>query len=303
MLGSVHDAEDALQEALLRAWRGLARFEGRSSLRSWLYTIATNTSLTAIKRRPKRVLPPDHGPPAGPGEDPGEPIVEPIWIEPYPDEELGVEDGYAAPDASYERRESIELAFVAALQHLPARQRAVLIMREVLGFSAKETASALDTTVASVNSALQRARRGAEERLPERSQQATIRSLGDEGARAFVERFVDAFEGGDVDAILGLLAEDATFAMPPYPDWYRGREEIGDSWLMPEGPPLSLRYVPTRANGQVALGTYHLDPAAGAYLPVALDVLTLDGPRIAEILAFRATEVFPRFGLPDVLPV
>jgi RNA polymerase sigma-70 factor (ECF subfamily) len=299
MLGSVHDAEDALQDALLGAWRGLPRFEARSSLRSWLYRIATNACLDIIGRRPKRVLPVDYGPPAGPGDPPRESVTEPIWIEPYPDEELGVEDGFAAPEASYDRRESIELAFIAALQHLPARQRAALILREVLGFSAREVAESLDTTVASVNSALQRARKAIEERLPNESQQVALRSLGDEGTRDFVERFVKAFEDGDMEEILALLAEDATFAMPPYPDWYRGREEIGDSWLMPEGPPLSLRYVPTRANGQLALGTYHLDPEAGLCLPTALDVLTLDGPRITEILAFRATEVFPLFGLPD----
>ena len=299
MLGSVHDAEDALQDALLSAWRGLPRFEARSSLRSWLYRIATNACLDVIGRRPKRVLPVDYGPPAAPGDPTRKAVTEPIWIEPYPDEELGTEDGYAAPEARYEQRESIELAFIAALQHLPARQRAALILKEVLGFSAKEVAASLDTTVASVNSALQRARQAVKERLPERSQQVTLRALGDDGVREFVERFVDAFEGGDVDAILGLLTEEASFAMPPYPDWYRGREEIGDSWLMPEGPPLSLRYVPTSANGQVALGTYSLDPDAGAYLPVALDVLTLDGPRISEILAFRATDVFARFGLPD----
>jgi RNA polymerase sigma-70 factor, ECF subfamily len=299
MLGSVHDAEDALQDALLGAWRGLPRFEGRSSVRSWLYRIATNACLDIIGRRPKRVLPVDYGPPSGPDDAPREPVTQPIWIEPYPDEELGVEDGYAAPEARYERRESIELAFIAALQHLPARQRAALILREVLGFSAREVAEMLDTTVPAVNSALQRARKAIDERLPDRSQQETLRALGDEGIRDFVERFVEAFEGGDVEAILALLAEDATFAMPPYPDWYRGREEIGDSWLMPEGPPLSLRYVPARANGQLALGTYHWDPDAEKYLPVALDVIALEGARITEILCFREIEVFTRFGLPD----
>src|SRR5262245_52430439 len=157
MLGSVHDAEDALQDALLRAWRGLDRFEGRSSLRSWLYRIATNTSLDLIARRPKRVLPTDYGPPAGAEDEP--PTVEGIWIEPYPDERVGVEDGYAAPEARYERREAVELAFIAAVQHLPATQRAVLILRDVLGFSARETAATLDTTVEGVNSALARARR------------------------------------------------------------------------------------------------------------------------------------------------
>src|SRR5215216_5708415 len=197
MLGSVHDAEDALQDALLRAWRGLQTFEGRSSLRSWLYRIATNACLDAIGRRPKRVLPVDYGPAADPHTPPGEPIVESVWLEPYPDEILGVEDGYAAPEARYEQRESVELAFIAALQHLPSTQRAVLILREVLGFSAKEVAESLETTVASVNSALQRARKTVDERLPDESQQATLRSLGDERLREVVEGYMDAMRRGD----------------------------------------------------------------------------------------------------------
>src|SRR6058998_1301462 len=143
MLGSAHDAEDAVQEALLRAWRGLGRFEGRSSLRSWLYTIATNVCLKAIERRPKRVLPIDYAPAADPHDGPAEPLTESVWVEPYPDAKLGLEDGFAGPEARYEQRESVELAFIAALQHLPARQRAVLILREVLGFSAREVAEAL----------------------------------------------------------------------------------------------------------------------------------------------------------------
>src|SRR4051794_26633502 len=199
MLGSVHDAEDALQDASLRAWRGLARFEGRSSLRSWLYTIATNACLTAIERRPKRVLPIDYGPAADPhGDGLGLPPIESVWVEPYPDEAMGLEDGYAAPEARYELRESVELAFVAALQHLPANQRAALILREVLGFSAKETADALDTSLASVNSALQRARATVDERLPEKSQQSTLRSLGDERLSEIVEGYMDAMRRGDV---------------------------------------------------------------------------------------------------------
>src|SRR5437660_2066562 len=167
MLGSAHDAEDALQDAMLRAWRGLARFEGRSSLRSWLYTIATNTCLDQIARRPKRVLPIDYGPATDPHVAPGEPVIESVWVEPYPDETLGLDDGFASPEAHYEQREGVELAFIAALQHLPANQRAVLILREVLGFSAKEAADMLDTSVASVNSALQRARKAVDERTPE----------------------------------------------------------------------------------------------------------------------------------------
>jgi RNA polymerase sigma-70 factor (ECF subfamily) len=303
MLGSVHDAEDALQNALLRAWRGLPGLEGRGSLRTWLYRIATNASLDAIARRPKRVLPIDYGPPAQPDTDPGEPLSEAVWVEPYPDEMLGVEDGYAAPAARYEQREAVELAFIAALQHLPPRQRAVLILREVLGFSAREVAESLETTAASVNSALQRARRTIDERLPEQSQQTTMRALGDERIRDLVERFIDAFEDGDVNAIIAMLTEDSTFAMPPYASWYRGRDAIGDSWLMPGGPPPRLRYVPTRANGQLALGTYALDREAGCFLPIALDVLTLRGARIADITVFRAPEVFGRFGLPAEVPL
>src|SRR6201996_9199404 len=193
MLGSVYDADDALQETLLRAWRGMAGFQGRSSLRSWLYTIATNTCLTQIGRRPKRVLPLDYGPAADPHDPPGIPIVGSVWLEPYPDQAARFPDGPAAPDVRYEQREAVELAFVAALQHLAPNQRAVLILREVLGFSAKEAAAMLDTTVASVNSALQRARATVEERVPERSQLQTLRALGDGGVRELVGRYVDAW--------------------------------------------------------------------------------------------------------------
>ena len=228
MLGSVYDAEDALQETLLRAWRGIGRFEGRSSLRSWLYTIATNTCLNQIARRPKRVLPIDYGPATDPHTGPGEPLVESVWVEPYPDDRLGIEDGLAGPEARYEMRESLELAFIAALQHLPPNQRAVLILREVLGFSAAEVAESLDTTVASVNSALQRARKATDERLPERSQQETLRSLGDDELRDLVTRYVDAWERGDIQTVVSMLAEDATFAMPPLASWFGPRDEIAE---------------------------------------------------------------------------
>lgn len=301
MLGSLHDAEDALQDAMLRAWRGLRRFDGRSTLRRWLYRITTNTCLDALARRPKRVLPIDYGPPAdGRGED-GEPLADSLWLEPYPDGAIDLADGYASPDARYEQREAVELAFVAALQHLPPRQRAVLVLREVLGFSAREVSESLGTTVASVNSALQRAHKAVDERLPEKSQQATMRSLGDERVREIVESFVAAFEQGDIDAIVGLLAEDATFEMPPYAKWYQGREAVADSWLMPGGPPPRLRYVPTRANGQPALGVYVWELGRSRFVPIALDVLTLQRARIAHITAFRTPEVFARFDLPPEL--
>jgi RNA polymerase sigma-70 factor, ECF subfamily len=302
MLGSVHDADDAFQDTLLRAWRALPRFRGQSSLRTWLYRIATNVCLDVIARRPKRVLPLDYGPPTPPGAgETAQPRPESQWIEPYPDGALGVEDGAAGPEARYERREALELAFVAALQHLPPRQRAALVLRDVLGFSAAEAAESLDTTVASVNGALYRARATVEERLPEQSQQATLRAVGDRSLREIVERFADAFERGEVDEILGMLTDDASFAMPPYAEWCQGREAVGKSWLMPGGPAPRLRYAPARANGQPALGTYLLDEESSEYLPLALDVLTLRGDLVGAVIAFRTPAAFPRFGLPDRL--
>jgi RNA polymerase sigma-70 factor (ECF subfamily) len=303
MLGSVYDAEDALQEALLRAWRGIGRFERRSSLRSWLYTIATNTCLNHIGKRPKRVLPVDYGPAADPHDRPGTPIVESVWLEPYPDEMLGVEDELAGPDARYEQREGVELAFIAALQHLPPNQRAVLILREVLGFSAKEVAESLETTVASVNSALQRARASVDERVPDQTQQVTLRELGDEELRDIVDRYVDAWERCDVESFTAMLTEDATFTMPPLASWYQGREGIA---IWAAHSPLSgdwrWRTVSTRANGQPALGFYAWDEGERAYLPFALNVLTFRGTLIAEVTAFIArsteetrNEVYARF--------
>jgi RNA polymerase sigma-70 factor, ECF subfamily len=310
MLGSVHDAEDALQDALLRAWRGMARFEGRSSMRSWLYRIATNVCLDLIARRPKRVLPIDFGLNADPDDGLGEPLLESVWVEPYADEQSGLEGGYASAEAHYEQRESVELAFIAALQHLPGTQRAALILRDVLGFSAQEAAETLDTTVASVNGALRRARKVVGDRLPERSQQVTLRALGDDGVRTVVKRYIDAWERADVDAILSMLAEDATFAMPPLRTWYRGRDAIAvflvrfallDRW----------RLVPTRANGQLAFANYAWGAEKKQYTAKTLDVLTLDGALVTDITAFLspftrgparerfAVDVFERFGLPD----
>jgi RNA polymerase sigma-70 factor (ECF subfamily) len=326
MLGSLHDAEDALQDALLRAWRGLPKFEGRSSLRSWLYRIATNACLDVIERRPKRVLPIDYGPAADPHDGPGEPLVESVWVEPYPDERLGVEDGYAAPEARYERRESVELAFIAALQHLPATQRAVLILREVLGFSAREVAAQLDTTVASVNSALQRARATVEDRLPDQSQQATLRSLGDDGLREVVDGYVDAWDRGDIEAVVARLSEDAAFSMPPLRSWYEGSDALR---VFLRVGPLSgtwrWRHLPVRANGQPALAFYCWDDETQSYPAFALNVLTVRDRRISDVTAFvtrsierperevyarwpeqpadprRVTDFFERFGLPDRL--
>ena len=322
MLGSLHDAEEAMQEAMLRVWRGLGAFEERSSLRSWLYRIATNTCLDAISRRKRRVLPADYGPAADPNQPPGEPVGEQVWLEPYPAEELGLEDGPASPEASYERREAVELAFVAAMQHLPARQRAVLILREVLGFSAQEVGETLDTSVPSVNSALQRARRTVEERLPERSQQATLCSLGDARIKEIVEEYMEAMRGGDVPRVVSMLTADAAWSMPPLASWYGGIEEVE---VFLRNGPLSgewrWRHAPALANGQLAVGTYTWVEAKRTHVPFSLDVLTLAADRIKEVTAFvvrladvpdgysrwpeyeadpqRVRAVFRRFGLPD----
>jgi RNA polymerase sigma-70 factor (ECF subfamily) len=300
MLGSAEDAEDALQEALLRAWRGLPKFQGRSSLRSWLYAITTNVCLKAIQRRPKLVLPIDYGPAADPHDGPGQPVTESVWVEPYPDEALALDSAPAGPEARYEQRESIELAFIAALQHLPARQRAVLILRDVLGFSAREVAQALDTTPGSVDSALQRAHRTVDEQLPERNQQATLRALGDERLREIVNAYVGAWERADVDAIVAMLADDGVMTMPPLPTWYRGREAVAtflSGW--PLGGTAPRRMVPTRANGQLAFGHYMWDADNETFIAHGIHVLTLDGAEIAEMTAFLGPEPFKRFGLPD----
>jgi RNA polymerase sigma-70 factor, ECF subfamily len=301
MLGSVPDAEDALQEALLRAWRGLPRFEARSSLRSWLYRIATNTCLRAIERRPKRVLPIDYGPAtADPHDALGERLLESVWVEPYPDERLGLEDGFAAPEARYEQRESVELAFIAALQHLPPRQRAVLILRDVLGFSAAEVADVLDTTPASVYSALQRAHKAVDERLPEQSQQATLRSLGDDSIRALVDSYVDAWERGDVDAVVAMLADDATIAMPPVPTWFSGREAVAAFLAKrPLAAGRRWRLLSARANGQLGFGHYLWDTDTQTFLPHSVELLTVRGGQVGDIFAYLSSEPFERFGLPS----
>jgi RNA polymerase sigma-70 factor, ECF subfamily len=323
LLGSLHDAEDALQDALLRVWRGLGGFGGRSSLRAWLYKIATNASLDIVARRKRRLLPLEYGPAADPNQPPGEPVGEQVWLEPYPDETLAVEDGHASPAARYEQREAVELAFVAALQELPARQRAVLILREVLGFSAKEVGETLETSVPSVNSALQRARKTVDERLPARSQQATLRALGDARMAEIVAEYMEAMRTGDVNRVVSMLAaEDAAWSMPPLASWYGGLAEI--EVFLRRGP-LSgdwrWRHTPGRANGQLAVGTYTWIEGEQTHVPFSLDVLTLEGEKIKEVTAFvvrtadtpdgysrwpeyaadtsRVEAVFKRFGLPD----
>jgi len=301
MLGSAADAEDALQDALLGAWRGLPRFEGRSSLRSWLYTIATNACLRAIERRPRRVLPIDYGPPSDPHNPTGEPLLESVWVQPLPDTMLA---DAATPDARYEQREAVELAFIAALQHLPARQRAVLILRDVLGFSARETAEALDATPVSIDSALQRAHRSVDARLPERSQQATLRSLDDDDLKQVVEGFVSAWERADVEAMVSMLVDDAVLTMPPEPTWFAGREAIGTflaAFPFASDAP-RIRMLPTRANGQLAFGHYSWRDQRNGFIPHAIAVVSLRGSEIAELTIFKYAEAFEGFELPERIP-
>jgi RNA polymerase sigma-70 factor (ECF subfamily) len=298
MLGSAHDAEDAMQETLVRAWRSLGRFEGRSSLRSWLYRIATNACLRAIERRPQRILPI-----AYPGAEDGqaeiaERVLEPVWIEPFPDED----DGMSLPEARYARRESVELAFIAALQHLPARQRAVLVLRDVLGFSAREVSDMLDTSPASIDSVMARARRTVEQRLPPRSQQATLRAIGDRRLKQLVGAYVDAWEAGDLEAVVEMLTEDARMAMPPIPTWFAGRGAVA-AFLARRAfhPDRARRLLPVRANGAVALAQYSGDRDGGELAAHALIVLGFREQKIAAIDAFLVPELFPRFGLPTEL--
>jgi RNA polymerase sigma-70 factor (TIGR02960 family) len=299
MLGSTHDADDALQDALLGAWKGLAGFEGRSSLRGWLYTVATHAAMRVGSRRPKRQLSLDLAPALETTDDLGEPIAESAWLEPYPG---SLVDGLGAldPAARFDLRESVELAFVAALQHLPATQRAVLILRDVLAFSAAEVATALDTSVPAVNSALQRARATLEARRGPSSQQRALRELGDERREELVERFVSAWERADVEALLDLLVEDARFSMPPLPAWFDGREAVG-RFLRERVFATRWRMLPSSANGQLAFASYQGTPD-GDFRLGGVTVLTLRGDRIAELTSFLAPVVDRRFGLPDEFP-
>jgi RNA polymerase sigma-70 factor, ECF subfamily len=313
MLGSAADAEDTVQDAMLRAWRGLSRFEGRSSVRSWLYSIATNAALDSARHKSRRELPVDFGPAAALGTEVDEMVMDPVWLEPYPDRWL-TSDVNASPEARYEQRESVELAFMTALQHLPPLQRAVLILREVVGFSAAETASQLGTTTASVTSALQRARVTVAERLPARSQQPILRELGDEQLADIAARYADAIERGDADTLISMLTKDATWSMPPYPTWFTGHEALRD-WLVRDPLTCRWKHLATRANGQLAVGCYIGDEDAGRYTPAVIDVLTLDGDKIAAVTGFVVPrsvdadgsarpvgeEVFARFGLPAEL--
>jgi len=298
LVGSVQDAEDLVQETLLAAWRGLGRFEGRSSVRAWLYRIATNRCLNALRARARR---PQEAPPI---VEPPEPTrrTEPTWLEPYPDALLeGVADTSPEPATRYETREAIALAFVAALQHLPPRQRAVLVLRDVLGFAAAETAAMLDSSETSVKGALQRARATLDGRLPAGDRErAPLPHSPHE--RELVRRFADAVEGGDVESIVALMTGDAWLTMPPYPFEYQGHAAIAaflHDRARIRGAP--LRLLPTRANGQPAFGCYLPDEQAAPARPYGLMVLTLGGDRLSAITWFGNSSVFPYFGLPRSL--
>ncbi|MEV6866492.1 sigma-70 family RNA polymerase sigma factor [Streptosporangium subroseum] len=300
MLGSTHDADDALQDALLRAWRGLARFEGRSSLRSWLYTVATRTCLDTVETRGRRALPVDLGPSSDRAVVGDAPLTDVAWLGPYPDAGLG--DGPAGPGARYEQREAVELAFVAALQHLPGNQRAALLLFEVLGFSAAEIATTMNTSTTSVNSALARARRVVAEKVPPATQQRTLRRIDDARVREIVTGYSAALERGDADALVALLTEDVTWSMPPLAHWYRGLEAVTDFAVR---IPLTIcgnwRHLPTGANGQPAVAGYLRHDDTGPHLAWSIDVLTLRDGRIAEVTSFIGPGHFAPFGLPSSL--
>jgi RNA polymerase sigma-70 factor (ECF subfamily) len=296
MLGSPFEAEDAVQDALLRAWKSIDRFEGRSALRSWLYRIATNVCLDMLAGRERRATPMDLGP-ARPHDGPiGEILPEVTWIEPVPDEIIVAPEGDPAQVAV--SRETIKLAFVAALQRLPPRQRAVLILCEVFNWKAKEAAELLETSVASVNSALQRARATIE--ASEVSDTDTPGTVEEQADRDLLARYVEAFERYDMEALTSLIHEDATQSMPPYELWLSGREEIFGWWWGRGIGCKGSRVIPTRmANGSPAFGQYKPSESGSGYDPWALQVLEIEDGKIRELTFFLATEtIFPLFGLP-----
>jgi RNA polymerase sigma-70 factor (TIGR02960 family) len=295
MLGSVHDAEDALQDALLRAWRGLPGFGGRSSVRSWLYAIATNTALDITRRRSRRELPVSFGPAARPGAEFSAALPDALWLEPFPDRWLSASPA-VSPEARYDQRESIELAFVVALQRLPALQRAVLILRDVLGFTASEAAQILGVSEESVTSALKRARAAMRSGLPDRCQPPPAPESASE--KQLIDRLIHAYETGDVAAIIALFTDDAWLAMPPAPLEYQGRDRIAEflkAIAFRDG--LTYQLVPVRANGQLAFGAYVSAGRPEAAQANGLLVLSLSGGRITAMTRFPGV-LLPRFGLP-----
>jgi RNA polymerase sigma-70 factor (TIGR02960 family) len=296
ILGSVADAQDALQETLMAAWRGLGQFQGRSSVRAWLYRIATNKSLNAL--RGSRSLPVTEAANRMP-----EPTRhgEPLWLEPYPDMLLGeVPDPAPGPEARYEASETISLAFAAALQHLTPMQRAALILRDVLGFRAAEAAGILGCSTDAVNRLLSRARAAITRHLPP-GQRDRAPLPGSAPERAIVARFTDAYERGDTGAVIALLTDDATLTMPPLPFIYQGRAAVA-GFLTAVCGPHRFRLIPTQANGQPAFGCYLYDDTAPVARAHGLLVLALSGDRIAEITRFLDNSILPRFGLPRILP-
>ncbi|WP_280408680.1 sigma-70 family RNA polymerase sigma factor [Nocardia brasiliensis] len=291
MLGSVHDAEDAVQDTLDRAWRSLQGFEDRGSIRPWLYKIATNRSLTIIERRGRRELPTDLA--AG-----ATPRAEATWLEPYPDNLMGW-TAQLSPEARVIARETVELAFVAALQHLSALQRAALLLRDVLGFTAGEVAALLDTTVPAVNSALQRARKVHADLLPATTQHRTLDALGEVAQRDLAKKYMLAWEAGDVDTIVTMLTEDVRYSMPPLSIWYEGLDGVRE-FLVDTALRHRWRFRPAQANGQIAFGTYRWEAGQGAYIPSGLDLLLIRDRRVAEVVSFLDAD-FPSFGLPAQL--
>jgi RNA polymerase sigma-70 factor (ECF subfamily) len=288
LLGSLQDAEDLAQETLLRAWRKMETFEGRASMRAWLYSIATNACLDELSRRTRRVLPTMVGSPTARFEAGPPPMTETHWLEPFPDAWLEVPDAAPGPEARYEAKEAIELAFVAALQLLPPRQRAVLLLRDVLAWSAADVASLLDMSVVSANSALQRARAKLDTAVPARTPRLTT-----EAERALLERYVSAWEHSDVDALVALLKDDAVLSMPPLPEWYVGRAAISTflRWVTSPAGGGPFRYVPTRANNAPAIGVY------SGSRPFILQVLAVDAKGIAAMTSFMNPGLFKAFGL------
>jgi RNA polymerase sigma-70 factor, ECF subfamily len=297
MLGSLEDAQDALQEAFLRAWNGRATYRRQSTYRAWLYRITTNACLRILERRPRRLVPYEVGPAAEVGERPLAPADLP-WLQPYPD--LLIDEG-PEPDDAVVARETIELAFLAAIQHLPPRQRAVLILRDALDWSADETAAVLEMSLAAVNSALQRARATMKERLPERRLEWASAANAEDAERSLLDRYVEAFERHDDTRLVALLRDDVRLAMPPHPTWYEGRAAVaaflGSVAFRPGFGP--HRFLPTRANRQPAFGVY-LGEGPDAR-PFAINVVEIESGRVAEMHFFKFPELFPAFGLPDTL--
>ena len=298
MLGSFHDAEDVTQEVLVRAWRYLPAFEGRSSFRTWLYRIATNRCLTRRARpAPEAPAGAAFSPPP-----PNAPEIEVTGLQPFPDARLG-ELAAPAAEAIYERRESVSLAFLTVIQLLPARQRAVLLLRDVLGFSAAETAGLLDMTIAGANSALQRARTALEPHRASGRIPGKARAAGGETGRRLLDKYVTAWHANDVPALVSLLREDALLTMPPFPAAYRGHDAIGQFLRsVPAGGHLDqITLVPTRANLQPAVAAYVRDEDGNGSTAYGIMVLTIDGDRIIEITGFADPALFPAFGLPGFL--